>query len=622
MIRCRPVIHLAAYMRRCNSKRQEHFINKKHQTSQSDHGDPAAWLRSLHHHCRPWVTLTVILGGIAGAGIILQAGLLAHILHAACIEATPREALLPFFAMLIGVLAARALLAWGREICGHKASSRVRRTVRRQLLEHVQALGPMYIRDQQTAPLTSTLVERVEALHGYFAQYLPQKSLALIVPVMIGLTTFAVSWVVGLIFLVTAPLVPLFMIMIGRGAEKLNQKNFQLLSRMSAHFLDTLQGLTTLKLFQRSEKETERLAASSERYRQGTMAVLRVAFLSSAILEFLTCVALAMTAVFLGLSYLHYFDFGLYSRPLTLQTGLFLLLLAPELFLPLRELGTHYHARAEAVGAAADISAIFRRPSPSTGQEGKNALNAAGGISLDLRHVTHRFAHDLPPALKDFNLEIKAGEWLAIVGASGAGKTTLLHLLLRFLPLQQGTIEVNRQPLASLSPEHWHRHIAWIPQQPTLFHGTVADNIAMGDPRLTPERIATAARAARVDDFARDLATALATPVGEQGNLLSGGQARRVALARAFARDSSLVLLDEPTAGLDSENERLITASLKQLAQGRTMIMLTHRLATARAADRIAVMAEGMVVEQGSHRDLLAANGIYAELVRGSEAGP
>ncbi|MFO8140969.1 MAG: thiol reductant ABC exporter subunit CydD, partial [Marinobacter sp.] len=505
-------------------------------------------------------------------------------------------------------------LVWGREICGQKASTLIRKIVRRKLLEHVQALGPMYIRDKQTAPLTSTMLERVEALHGYFAQYLPQKPLALIVPIMIGLTALTVSWVVGLIFLITAPLVPLFMIMIGRGAEKLNQKNFQLLSRMSAHFLDTLQGLTTLKLFQRSTKETERLAVSSERYRQGTMTVLRVAFLSSAILEFLTCVALAMTAVFLGLSYLHYFDFGLYSRPLTLQTGLFLLLLAPELFLPLRELGTHYHARAEALGAATEISSILHQPLPPNEQKTASSLVVNDGINLDLCHVTHSYAQGQRPALNDLSLNIKAGEWLAIVGASGAGKTTLMHLLLRFLPLQQGTIEVNGQPLASLGTADWHRHLAWVPQQPTLFHGTVADNIALGDPHLSLERIVAAARAARVDDFTQDLASGLTTAVGEQGKLLSGGQARRVALARAFARDSSLVILDEPTASLDGENERLITASLQQLAQGRTVIMLTHRLATARAADRIAVMANGSVVEVGTHQDLLAANGTYTGL--------
>lgn len=574
-----------------------------------------AWLQSLHHVCRRWVSLTIVLGGIVGACVIIQAGLLAYIIHAAFIDATPREALLPFFALLVVAIGARALLAWARELCGQKASTLIRQTVRRQLLEHLHILGPMYVREKQTAPLTNTLIERVEALHGYFAHYLPQKFLALIIPIMIGVTAFAVSWAVGLIFLVTAPLIPLFMIMIGRGAERLNRKNFQLLSRMSAHFLDTLQGLATLKIFQRSQDEAERITASSEGYRQGTMAVLRVAFLSSAILEFLSSVAIAMIAVFLGLSYLHYVDFGLYSRPLTLQSGLFLLLLAPEFFLPLRELGTHYHARAEAMGAAEEISTILHHV-PLRPQQGTGAsLAASATIALDLRQVSHRYAQAEPPALQDLNLEIKAGEWLAIVGVSGAGKTTLLNLLLGFLPLQQGTIEVNGQALAGLDQENWHRRIAWVPQHPTLFHGTVAENISLGDPLLSHERIAAAARAARVDDFTGDLATALATATGEQGNQLSGGQARRVALARAFAKEASLVLLDEPTAGLDSENERLVMAGLKQLAQGKTVIMLTHRLDTARVADRIAVMADGSVVEQGRHHDLLTKNGVYARLV-------
>jgi ATP-binding cassette, subfamily C, bacterial CydD len=580
-----------------------------------------AWLYSIHHCCRRWVLTTVVLGVMAGICSIVQAGLLACIIHAALIETTAREALLPFFIGLIAAVGLRSVLVWGREICGQRSSTRARRYVRRRLSEHLNALGPIYVRDRQAAPLAATVIDRVEALHGYFAHYRPQQSLAVIVPVMIGLTAFSVSWAVGLIFLITAPLIPLFMIMIGRGAERLNQKNFQLLSRMSAHFLDTLQGLATLKLFQRSQGESARIGASSERYRQGTMAVLRVAFQSAAVLEFLTSVAIAMTAVFLGLSYLHFIDFGLYARELTLQTGLFLLLLAPELYQPLRELGTHYHARAEALGAAEEISAILAEKPRLQPAVGGGSVLVDQAVALDLCHVHHVFDHREKPALKDLCLQVEAGEWLAIVGASGAGKSTLMNLLLGFLPLQRGEIRVNGRSLSELNLEDWQRRIAWVPQQPTLFFGSLAENITLGDPALSAGQIAAAAQQARFSDFSGDLAEGLETGIGEQGNRLSGGQARRVALARAFARKASLILLDEPTAGLDRENERLIMDGLLQLVQGKTVIMLTHRLDIAQMADKIAVMANGAVVEQGGHRELMALDGIYTRLVESGRQG-
>jgi ATP-binding cassette subfamily C protein CydD len=561
------------------------------------------------------VQLTVVLGTVSGVCIVIQAGLLAYIIHAAFIVKTPREALLPFFVTLIGVISLRGLLAWGREVSGQKASTLVRRRTRIALLKHLHVLGPLYVKDKQTAPLSNTLLERTEALHGYFAHYLPQKSLALIVPIIIGLSAFRVSWVVGLIFLLTAPLIPLFMMMIGRGAEKLNQKNFALLSRMSAHFLDTLQGLATLKIFYRAADQADEVEKSSEHYRKGTMAVLRVAFLSSAVLEFLTSVAIAMTAVFLGLSYLHFLDFGLYERELTLQTGLFLLLLAPEFYQPLRDLGTHYHARAEALGAAQEIHAILAEPIPDRIPAATIPFARQESISIELTHVSHSFDKGRRPALADLNLHIKAGEWLAIVGASGAGKTTLLNLLLGFLELQQGEITVNGQPLSSLNLDDWQRQIAWVPQHPALFDGSLGNNISLGKPTIAKKELLTAARAAHVDRIAATTEQSLDLAVGEQGNQLSGGEARRVALARAFAKDAPLILLDEPTARLDRENEQLIMTSLKQLAPGRTLIMLTHRLDTAQSADRIAVMAAGAVVEQGKHQELMALDGVYAELI-------
>ena len=571
-------------------------------------------IQSLSPDSRHWTRLAIVLGGFSGICIIVQAGLLAHIIHAAFIDNTPREALLFLFIILVVVIALRGLLAWGREVSGQHTSTLIRRQVRAELLERLHILGPLYVKDQQTAPLTNTLLERTEALHGYFAHYLPQKSLALIVPLMIGLSALWVSWVVGLIFLITAPLIPFFMMMIGRGAEKLNQKNFSLLSRMSAHFLDTLQGLTTLKVFHRSADQTAQIEQSSERYRKGTMAVLRVAFLSSAVLEFLTSVAIAMTAVFLGLSYLQFLDFGLYSRELTLQTGLFLLLLAPEFYQPLRDLGTHYHARAEALGAAQEINTILGRPLP-TPDPAKSPVDPGAGICLDLRQVSHYYDKDRRPALANLNLHVTSGEWLAIVGASGAGKTTLLNLLLGFLPLQQGEITVNGHPLKSLDLADWQRHIAWVPQHPALFDGSLEDNITLGNPTISKGNLITASSAAHVDKIGTTLEHNLDLAVGEQGNQLSGGEARRVALARAFVKDAPLILLDEPTAGLDRENEQLIMTSLKQLAQGKTLIMLTHRLDSARAADRIAVMAAGTIVEQGTHQELMTPGSAYAKLV-------
>lgn len=550
-----------------------------------------------------------------GVCAIIQAALLAHILHSAVMDGFTRELLLPYLIALTAILLLRALLAWGREICGQRSSTLVRRFVRRKLLEQLTAAGPMAVQASDTAGLTSSIIERIEALHGYFAHYLPQKAVALSVPVLIILTAFSVSWAVGLIFLITAPLIPGLMIMIGRGAENLSQKNFQLLSRMSAHFLDTLRGLATLKLFMRSKEETDRIASSSEEYRKGTMAVLRVAFLSSAVLEFFTSVAIAMTAVFLGLSYLHYLDFGLYGNQLTLRTGLFLLLLAPEVYLPLRELGTHFHARADALGAADELNSLLK----DLGERPEHTpppMNVTRSVDLELRRVSQQYIGRTEPALNDLCLSVGAGEWLAIVGASGAGKTTLLNLLLGFLPLQQGEIIINGHSAVSLDSDEWHRHIAWVPQQPQLFLGSLAENIKIGNPDLSLQQLKTAAEQANLhpDD---QLVHGLATEVGEQGCLLSGGQVRRVALARAFAKDAPLLLLDEPTAGLDLENERLIMASLERLRKDRTVIMLTHRLDTARLADRIAVMANGMIIEQGSHQQLLEMNGVYARLVTG-----
>ena len=575
------------------------------------------WLKAQQSTCRGPVIVSAVMATVSGVLTVAQAALLAHILHGAIIEGLDRQQLLPFFVSLAGVILLRAALSWGREVVGQRASTLVRQHVRKEFMERLSVAGPMAVKARQTAPLTNTIIERVEALHGYFAHYLPQRIVAGTVPITIIITAFYFSWAVGLIFLITAPLIPAMMIMIGKGAEKLSQKNFQLLSRMSAHFLDTLQGLPTLKLFMRSKEEAGRIAASSEEYRKGTMSVLRVAFLSSAVLEFFTSVAIAMTAVYLGLTYLHYLDFGLYGRPLDLRTGLMLLLMAPDVYLPLRDLGTHFHARADALGAAEQLHLLEQElAEPGAEQsQGKDDFSGAS-IALELRQVSHQYSDRNTPALDNLSLSVAPGEWLAIVGSSGAGKSTILNLLLGFLSLQKGEILINGESLTALDVEEWQRQIGWVPQSPQLFTGTLEHNIGLGNDNFSREQLQSAAELANLTGCGQ-FSQGLETEVGEQGKFISGGQARRVALARAFVKNAPLLLLDEPTAGLDLENERLIMESLEELRQGKTVIMLTHRLDSARLADRIAVMEGGRLVEYGSHQQLMQNKASYARLVSG-----
>jgi ATP-binding cassette subfamily C protein CydD len=474
--------------------------------------------------------------------------------------------------------------------------------------------------------LASTLLEQVEALQDFFAFYLPQLALAVMIPVAILAFVLPLSWAAGLLLALSAPLIPLFMILVGMGAESISQRNFQALSRLSAHFLDILQGLATLKLFDRSRAERTRVARFSADYRRQTMRVLRVAFLSSAVLEFFSSMSIALVAVYLGMHYLGYLSFGDYGRPLTLAGGFFILLLAPDFYLPLRELGTHYHARAAAIGASAEILKVLSDTAlrSSTGTV-RLPPTTAVGVSYQAVH----FAYDAGrlPVLKGVDFEMAAGAHVALVGASGAGKTTLLNLLMGFVVPTAGSIRINGIVLNTLDPEHWRHHLAWIGQNPVLFHGTIRENILLGRPGAVAADLESAAHAARVLEFCRHLPAGLDTPVSEQGFGLSRGQAQRVALARAFLKDAPLLLLDEPTAGLDTVNEQLVLTALDDLYKGRTVLTITHRLENLRRADHIVILESGRIVEKGTYKELLASGGAFYRLAtRGAEgmadAGP
>ena len=572
------------------------------------------WLLARFKSARYWILLSVGLGLGSGLLLIVQARFLSLIVHEAFMEKHTIEMLWPLFAALAAVIIIRAVLGWAREVSGFYAGAKIRQEIRSELLIHIVSLGPSFTSNQSSGALTSALMDQVEGLHDFYAFYLPQLALAVTIPAAVLAFIFPQSWAAGGLMLATAPLIPVFMILVGMGAESISQRHFQALARMSAYFLDVLQGLATLKLFDRSKGTVATIAAVSNNYRKRTMGVLRIAFLSSAVLEFFSSISIALVAVYLAMSYLGYLSFGTYGESLNLANGLFILLLAPDFYLPLRELGIHYHARAEAVGAAEEIIKVLTVPRPE-------AINGSiKAVKTDMLHIQFQkvslaFDDGRRPALQQISFDLRSGEQVVMVGASGAGKTTTLNLLLGFLQPDKGCILINDNRLTELDPDGWREQIAWIGQRPVLFSGTIRENILLGCPQAAENQIKQAARDARVLDFTVNLPAGMETRVGEQGAGISRGQAQRVALARAFLKDAPILLLDEPTAGLDVANEALVIAALNELARGRTVLTLTHRLSQIKQADRILVLENGCVVEQGNYSELMAAGGILHGLV-------
>jgi len=576
----------------------------------SETGSIAAWLRSSKTEAGPYVSYAVALGSFAGLVVIAQAWLLAEIVDAVIFAGADLSTVMPRLWALLGLLLLRAgVVRWSEQLA-FRGAARVKLALRDRLFRHLQALGPVRLAGEASGDLANSLVDGVEALEAYYARYLPALSLAALLPLAILAFVLPMDWVSALVMVCTAPLIPLFMILIGQGAERLNQRQWRELARMSAHFLDMIQGLTTLKLFNASRREAEVIARISDEYRRSTMSVLRVAFLSSAVLEFFSTVSIAVVAVLIG--------FRLLSGEMDFFRGFFVLLLAPEFYLPLRSMGTHYHARLDAVGAAEGIIGWLERPVPPAPQR---LRPPPPGPGLAIRFEAVHFAYEPGrEALRGLSLAIGAGERVALVGASGAGKTTVVNLLLGFVRPDAGRITVNGIDLAEIDPEAWRTRLAWVPQNPRLFHGTILDNLRLARPDADHQAIETAARQARAEAFIRALPGGWEARVGEGGQGLSGGQIQRLALARAFLRDAPLVILDEPTASLDAESERAIASAIERLSEGRTVIVIAHRLHSVQTADRILVIEQGRLVEQGPHAELRARDGLYRRMLLASGA--
>jgi thiol reductant ABC exporter CydD subunit len=558
----------------------------------------------------------------------VQAWLLASAISAVFPGEGDLAALRPFLLGMAGAAALRAAAAWGQEVVAQRFSGSVRRAVRDRLLRHVLALGPRFAAGERAGELANTVVGGVDVLDPYLAQYLPQARLAVVVPLLVWMAVLRADALSALVLLLTFPLIPLFMWLVGGAAEVRTRRQWVTLSRLAARFLDSVQGLPTLLAFGRAEDEAGSIARASEGHREVTMGVLRVAFVSAFALEALATLGTAVVAVQVGLRLL-------YGR-VAFREALFVLVLAPEFYRPLRVLGTAFHAGMAGKEGARRIAEVLAVPGPMAAPGVEEARGGTGqngvpprciprpGAPPSIRFEDVRFAHDGPgaPALDSFSLALPPGATVALVGPSGAGKTTVADLLLRFQEPSGGSITVDGAPLGDLAPEAWRRRVAWVPQRPRLFHGTVRQNVALARPGAPEQAFVEAAARSRLDAVLRALPRGWETPVGEGGERLSGGEAQRVALARAFLKDAPVLVLDEPTAHLDPESESAVVEAIEELRHGRTVLLIGHRLATVAAADRVAVVVAGRVVEEGTHRQLRDAGGPYARLLGAGQGAP
>ncbi len=552
--------------------------------------------------------LTVALGTLVGFLIVAEAAYLSAALDAVFLRGVDLPRVQPLLAILVALLALRALILWGQERAAFHLAAGVKAELRRRLYEAIVTLGPAYTADERAGELVQAMTEGVEAVETYFRRYLPQLFLAFLVPLLVAAVVFPRDWISGLILILTAPIIPIFMVLIGDWADALTRKQWKALSRMSAFLLDALQGLTTFKLFGQVDAQIRRVAEVSEGFRRATMRVLRVAFLSALVMEWVATLSTAVVSVGIGLRLL--------AGQLTFRQAFFVLLLAPEFYRPLRLLGTRFHAGMGGTAAAERIFAILATDRAEEAASPSPTPNPAFPPTIRFERVSYTYPGGDHPAVYALSLTLRPGEKVALVGPSGAGKSTLTALILRFIAPQSGTIFVNDEPLHHFAPQSWRRQIAWVPQRPYIFHGTIAENLRLARPDATEEELRAAARMAHLDELIEQLPRGYDTPVGERGLTLSGGEAQRLALARAFLKDAPIVILDEPTAALDTVTEAKVQAAMARLFEGRTVIIIAHRLETVEQVDRILVMDRGRIVQEGSHIALLSTDGLYRDLLR------
>lgn len=557
-------------------------------------------------YARGMLALTVLCGVLLTLATIAQMTALSRIVNQVFLAHRGLEQVWQLLLVLAGTILLRAAFTGVREIVAQQSAIRVKTELRTRLFAHVLQLGPAFSKGERTGELVASATEGIERLDGYISRYLPQTVLSVLVPLLIVLAILPADGTSALLLLITGPIIPLLMVLVGSYAEKHTQQQWVALSRLSAHFLDAIQGLTTLKLFGRSQAEQKRIARSSDLFREKTLKVLRIAFLSGGVLEFMTALAIGLIAVTLGVRLL---DHGI-----AFESAFLVLLLTPEFYRPLRDLGTQRHIGMEGKAAAERIVEILETPLPV--RDGSHATDLSQAeMAITLQDVTYHYAESEVSALDSITLTLPARTCTALVGHSGAGKSTLANLLLRFMDAESGTIRANGLEITDLPVEAWRASIALVPQRPYLFYGSVRENIRMARPTASDAEIIEATRQAGALPFIEQLSQGFETAVGEQGMRLSAGEIQRIAIARAFLKDAPFLILDEPTSSLDPESELLIRHAVERLMQDRTVLVIAHRYNTIANAGQVAVLDHGRLVEVGQPTVLLAQGGAFARLM-------
>lgn len=551
---------------------------------------------------------SVFFGVILGGFIVAQAWILSRIISDAFLLDRNLGELNPNLISLGLVILGRGLAAYGRDLTSGVVSISVRKKLKEQLIAHLLNVSPVNLIRAKPGEVTTTLIQGVDRLDDYFRSYLPQLLISAILPIIVLMVVFPKDWVTGVILLVSAPMIPLFMVLIGKQAEKETTRQWKILKRLGGHFFDVIKGLGTLKIFGLSKAQRKIVRTMSDRYADATLKVLRVAFLSALTLEIFSTISTALIAVQIGVRLLY--------GNVSFQNALFMLVLAPDFYFPLRQLGAAFHSGMSGIQSADSIYEILLMPTMPSSL--KNMLNnkilkgKIGSIKFD--QVSFSYKDSDYPSLESINFEILPDSITALVGPSGAGKSTILSLLLRFIEPAQGEIAFVGENLMEIPADLWRSHVAWVPQSPYLFNGTIQENFLIAKPTASFQEIRNAAQKAHLDDFVLSLSAKYETQIGEDGARLSSGQAQRLAIARAFLKESKILLLDEPSKHLDIESEELINDTFQQLTSNKMVLIIAHRLSTIAQSNQVVVLDKGRIIQVGQAEILREKEGFFRDI--------